>query len=172
MNLPPYNLFPVIKTERLSLREIKPADVNTIIEISYYNSIQAGSEEEAQEMLNKINTDYLKGSSIHWGIEEISTGRITGTIGFYRGFDHGIGELGCVLLPSYRGKGIMTEAMSSAVIFGFNTAGLNRIKAVTSIQNIKALKLLDRLRFMKTLKPQNDNVEYELTINKFMNSSL
>ena len=84
MNLPPYNLFPVIKTERFYLREIKSADVNDIIEISYYNSIQAGSEEEAQEMLNKINTDYLKGSSIHWGIEEISTGRITGTIGFYR----------------------------------------------------------------------------------------
>ena len=170
MNLPPYNLFPEIKTDRLYLREIQTTDVNDIIEISYYNSKQAESEEEAQEMLNKINTDYLNGSSIHWGIEEISAGRITGTIGFYRGFDHGTGELGCVMLPSFQGKGIMTEAMRSAVFFGFNTAGLNRIMAVTSLHNIKALKLLSRLGFMKSSELQSDNAGYELTINKFMNS--
>lgn len=172
MNLPPYNLFPEIKTDRLYLREIKTTDVNDIIEISYYNSRQAESEEEAQEMLKKINMDYLNGSSVHWGIEEISTGRITGTIGFYRGFDHSTGELGCVLLPSFRGKGMMTEAMRSAVYFGFNTAGLNRIKAITSFQNIKALELLGRLGFMKSSEHQNDNADYELTIYKFMNSSL
>lgn len=167
MNLPPYNLFPVIKTDRISLREIITSDLNDIIEISYYNSRLAGSEEEALEMLNKINTDYMNGRSIHWGIEEISAGSIAGTIGFYRGFDHSTGELGCILLPSFRGKGIMTEAMRSIVDFGFNTAGLKRIKAVTSNQNIKALRLIERLGFIKSSELQNDNAEFELTRRDF-----
>ncbi len=70
MNLPPFKLFPVIKTDRISLREIKTSDVEDIIEISYYNSRLAGSEEEALEMLNKINKNYMNGSSIHWVLKK------------------------------------------------------------------------------------------------------
>lgn len=165
MRLPPYHNFPDIAGNKISLRQIKTSDINGLIEISFYNSVQATTLQQAIAMQAKINRDYDDGHTIHWGIEENLTNKIVGTCGYYRGFDNGEGELGCVLLPQYRCQGFMTAAMLLAIDFGLNNIGLNRIKAITSTQNIKAIKLLERINFHH-IKNLNDNeIEYELKHN-------
>ncbi|UFK97968.1 GNAT family N-acetyltransferase [Kaistella faecalis] len=162
MRLPPYDKFPIISGNKIVLREIKSSDINDIIEISFYDAVQATTPEQAIAMQAKIDLDYRNGNSIHWGIADQSTDKIVGTCGYYRGFDNGEGELGCVLLPQYRGQGYMTSALSSAIEFGLHTIGLKRIWAVTTLQNEKAIKLIEHLNFVKIKDLADDEVEYEL----------
>jgi ribosomal-protein-alanine N-acetyltransferase len=66
MRLPPYNIFPIIFGDKISLRQILTSDIENIIEISFYDSIQATTFRQAAEMQAKINKDYNDGNSIHW----------------------------------------------------------------------------------------------------------
>lgn len=165
MNLPPYDIFPIISHDKISLRQILPSDIKDIIEISFYDAIQATILLQATEMQAKINNDYNNGNSIHWGIADKETNNILGTCGYYRGFDNEAGELGCILLPQFRGQGFMTPAMQLAIDFGINKTRLKRIWAVTTKQNENAIKLLNRLNFIKISDLPEDDVEFELMIN-------
>lgn len=165
MRLPPYEKFPNISDDKISLRQIQFSDINDIIEISFYDSIQAKTFTQAIEMQEKINEDYNNGNSIHWGIADKLTNKILGTCGYYRGLDKGEGEMGCVLLPQYRGQGYMTFAMTLAIEFGINVIGLKRICAVTTKQNEKAIELIEKLNFTKIADLGENKVEYELTQN-------
>ena len=164
MKLPPYNIFPNIKDDKISLRQIMPADIKDLVEISFYDSVQATTVQKATEMQAKINKDYFDSQSIHWGIADKLTNKIVGTCGYYRGLDKGEGELGCVLLPQYRGQGYMTAAMLLAIEFGLNNIGLKRIWAITSQHNTKAIKLLERLNFIKVADLDDNEVEYDYPI--------
>lgn len=161
MTLLQYDNFPNITSDRVSLRQVLDTDIPELIEISFYDAIQAESIEQAAEMQAKINSDYTSGDSIHWAIVDNTTHKIVGTCGYYRGFKQGEGELGCVLLSHYKGKGYMTEAMALAIDFGMNTIGLKRIWAATSKQNTKAIQLLERLDFKK-MGELDDEIEFEL----------
>jgi ribosomal-protein-alanine N-acetyltransferase len=106
-----YENFPTIYNDKISLRQIQFFDLKDLIEISFYDAIQATTVKEAVEMQTKINKDYKDGNSIHWGIADKLTNKIDGTCGYYRGLDKGEGELGCILLPEFRGQGYMISAM-------------------------------------------------------------
>jgi [ribosomal protein S5]-alanine N-acetyltransferase len=161
MNLPPYDTFQTIASDKIVLRQIHTSDIKDLIEISFYDSIQAKTLQEAIEMQAKITKDYFEGHSIHWSIADPVTDMIVGTCGYYRGLDKGEGELGCVLLPQYREQGIMAPALQLAIDFGLHIIGLKRIWAITSKHNHKAIQLLDRLDFIKITDLQEDDIEYE-----------
>lgn len=135
------------------------------MEISFYNSIPAKTLKEAAEMQARIDKDYEEGNSIHWVIIN-NTNKIIGTCGYYRGFEDEAGELGCVLLPQYRGQGFMTPAMQLAIDFGRDEMELKRIWAATNRQNEKAISLLGRLHFVKIAILPDDEIEYEITATK------
>ncbi|WP_333660758.1 GNAT family N-acetyltransferase [Chishuiella changwenlii] len=161
MKQPPYDVFPEIISDEIILREIQIEDVKDIVEISFYDSRPASTVEDAITMQEKINLDYLNGSSIHWGIVDKQTNSIVGTLGYYRGLDKGVGELGCVLKSNFRGKGFMTLAMTLAIEFGIKNIGLKEIIAITTTQNRSAVKLLERLNFVKTRNLEEDEIEYK-----------
>ncbi len=50
MRLPPYDIFPIISGDKISLRQILTADIKDIIEISFYDLIQATTLQQATEM--------------------------------------------------------------------------------------------------------------------------
>jgi ribosomal-protein-alanine N-acetyltransferase len=161
MRLPPYDKFPSISDDKIVLRQIQFSDIDDIVEISFYDAVQAKTLTQAIDMQAKINEDYNNGNSIHWGIADKLTNKIVGTCGYYRGLDKGEGELGCVLLPQYRGQGYMYFAMLLAIEFGLNNIGLKRIWAITTKQNEKAIKLIEKLNFIKIADLDDNEVEYE-----------
>jgi ribosomal-protein-alanine N-acetyltransferase len=87
MNLPPYDLFPSLSNDRILLRQVLTSDVEEIIEISFYDCIQAKTLQEAMEMQGKIDKDYFEGNSLQWCIVDKSTNKIVGTCGYCRGFN-------------------------------------------------------------------------------------
>lgn len=164
MNLPPYDTFPNLSGSNLLMREIQDSDLEDILEISVYDGVKASNIAQAAAMQKKINQNYQDGESIHWGIADPSNNKIVGTCGYYRGLDKGAGELGCVLRPAFRGQGFMTSALELAIDFGLNHIGLSRIFAITSQKNDQAIKLLERLGFVKIAEIENDQLEYERTL--------
>jgi len=157
MKVPPYHTSPSVIGDRPFLS----TDIADIVDISFYDAIQATTIEIATAMQEKIDQDIRDGNSIHWGIADNTTGKLVGTCGYYRGLDKGEGELGCVLLPQFQGQGFMTSAMQLAIDFGRNNIGLKRIWAATSRGNFKAISLLERLHFVKVEDLENEEIKYE-----------
>lgn len=42
-NIPPYKIFPIVRNDKISLREIQPLDIKDLIEISFYDTVQAST---------------------------------------------------------------------------------------------------------------------------------
>lgn len=80
-------------------------------------------------------------------------------------FLEGAGELGCILLPQYYGQGYMTLSMQLAIDYGLTTMRLNRIYAITSRENEKAIQLLKRLNFTRIKALDDPYLEFALTSN-------
>lgn len=160
MLLPPFDMFPILRGERVVLREVQPSDCRDIVSISFYNGKPAASTDEAAAMLERIDNDYRNGETVHWGIADPLSNTLLGTCGYYRGFSSDSGELGCVLLQDSRGKGIMTEALQLAIAFGIDVLGLKRITAITTADNSKAIALLERLNFVEVHR-RDSGLEFE-----------
>lgn len=166
LKLPPYKVFPIIASQNISLRSVLDSDIKDLVSISFYDGIEANSENEANMMQSKINKDYSNGESIHWCVVDNTTTKVVGTCGYYRGFNKGEGELGCILLPEYVGLGYMTKALSLAIEFGRNTIELNRIWASTSKQNKNAIALLKRLDFIASPENKCEEIEFEIILKR------
>lgn len=166
MYLPPYPDYPVLIGNVVKLRPAVASDASVLLDISYYDGHKAETIAEAADMLGRIHQDYLLGESIHWAIEDLQTGELTGTCGYYRGgFGQGAGELGCVLLPQHRGKGYMSEAIALAARFGREQMGLKRVFAITTMDNAPAIRLLEKQGFEKTSDGADGVVTYDWGLN-------
>ena len=161
MNLPPYNSFPALKGNSILLRQIDDIDIEDIMEISFYDGKPANTKEEALEMQTRINQDYKNGTSVHWGIADNMSNEVMGTVGYYRGFEGGMGELGFVLRAKFRGQGIMTSAIKLAINFGLDVILLKKIIAITTVQNQQAIKLLERVNFIPKRHLEDDHIEFQ-----------
>ena len=159
-NLPPYKDFPNLENENILLKEIEKQDIPTIKSITSYNRVLAKDEIEAWDFIKKIKNNYNNGLSIHWGIFEKQSNQIIGTCGYYRGFENKRGELGCILLPDFRAKGFMKQALQLAINFGYTILQLNEIYALTNNNNIQAKNLLNSLNF--ELKKKIDEYDIEI----------
>lgn len=59
----------------------------------------------------------------------------------------------------------MTTAMKLAAEFGVNYMGLTKVIAITDKNNSNAIKLFDRLGFIKTRDLEENEIEYQF-VNK------
>jgi len=158
---PPYTSFPELTGNGVLLRRVLPSDLRELVEISFYDGVQAATINEAAVMQQRIDLDYQQGNSIHWAIVDTATGTVTGTCGYYRGFAGNTSELGFLLLPQYRGQGFMSKAIQLATTFGLNTIGLNRVIAITHAANVKAISLLQRNGFINVKALPDNELEFE-----------
>ena len=79
---------------------------------------------------------YRLGEPSSWGIVWKETGRVIGTIGFmWIQEENASAEVGYSLARPFWNRGIMTEALSMVLDFGFRRLGLNRIEAQHETDN-------------------------------------
>jgi [ribosomal protein S5]-alanine N-acetyltransferase len=161
LKLPPYAEFPVLSFENIVLREMIEIDMTALLPILSYNGKHAKTLEKAMDVLHKTAEDYQKGEGINWAITDKKTGALLGTCGYYRKFDEATGEIGCILLPEYEGKGIMRKALRLIVAFGLETIVLQRIIAITKTSNKRAIKMLHAIDFIEVADLEDDKIAYE-----------
>jgi RimJ/RimL family protein N-acetyltransferase len=58
--------------------------------------------------------------------------------------DHGVGEVGCCVVPAARGRGIATETVRSLTDWAIEALGLGRVQVFVATVNPVALRLAER----------------------------
>ena len=147
--------FPSLSTNRLLLRNIVPEDTAALFAIRSDEETMKYFGQEIYESLHDINNviklmqeRYVRKEAIRWCITLRGVDRLIGTCTLFH-FDEGFhcAETGYELNRALWGKGLMTEAMSAVLTFGFSEMGLHRIEAVIDIENVRSKNLLLKLGF-------------------------
>lgn len=138
-----YGYMPTLETPRLRLRKLSMRDAQDIFDYSQDPQVARYVLWEAQTSLSEARSyirfmlrKYRLGEPASWGIEWKETGRIIGTIGFmWIQRDNAAAEVGYSLSRAYWNRGIMTEALSALLRYGFRSMNLNRIEAQHETEN-------------------------------------
>ena len=152
-----FNPFPIINTNRLILRKIDLGDVNEIFFLrsdervmKYIDKTPAKSLDEAMKHINLIIDLEKNNEAVEWAITLKGDTRLIGTICFWNiQKEHYRGEIGYALHPDYQGKGIMQEAVSKVLDYGFNVMKFHSVEANVNPGNAASIKLLERNKFIR-----------------------
>lgn len=155
MQTPNFNSFPTLSTERLTFRQLKLSDLQTIfrlrsdeIVLKYLDMPTAKNHKAAEDYINMINTGIAENKWILWGLELKSNQKLVGTICLWNwDIASESAELGYVLLPEYHRQGLMTEATKIVLDFGFETLGFSEIDGILSPDNIYCIRILKKFGF-------------------------
>ena len=161
MKYPPFDTFPILSSEKVILRELAYTDTDQLLEIFTYDGKLAETPHEVIEMLDRIDENYRIGEGINWGIVDRETNEIAGTCGYYRGFGNETGEIGFIMRPAFRRKGLMSEALKLAVAYGIEELQLKRVISITKKSNEAALILLYCNSFKFVKDHDSDYREFE-----------
>lgn len=162
--------FPVLKTERLTLRQLRSSDDKEIFALrsndnvnKYLDRKPSKSIDDAKNFIQTINENIQRNDSIYWAITLNGTDKLIGTICLFDfSEDHLKGEIGYELLPDFQGKGIMQEATSKVIHFAFQHLGLNSIEAYTHSENKGSTILLEKLNFKRYGAADKDFLVFKL----------
>src|SRR5216683_7687722 len=147
--------FPSLTTNRLFLRQIQPTDSEDLFAtfsdeeaMQFYGHDPHRSVDETQALIEQIQARYARHEAIRWGITLKGEDRVIGSCGFHQ-FDAGFhrAETGYELQRAFWGRGVMTEAMSAILTYGFDLLGLHRVEAIIDIANERSKGLLLKLGF-------------------------
>jgi ribosomal-protein-alanine N-acetyltransferase len=160
MNVISFCPFPVLITKRLVLRQLTYNDANELFAIrsneivgKYVDRQPAKTVEDAGQFIERITKFIANNESVLWGITIGNNDKIIGTVCLWQFSENkDKAEIGYELLPEWKGRGIMNEAIVKVIDYGFNTLNLNSIGAETYPDNEASLKLLERNGFVYTGK--------------------
>lgn len=152
-----FKKFPEFEIDDIILREINPVKDK----VEYFNYT---NEEEVCQFLadddKPINVEHAEielrywsdlfrmQRSIYWAISLKSNNQLIGTCGYNSwSFTHQRGEISYDLNPQYWGRSIMKKSLMKIIEYGFKEMDLFRIQATVSENNLRSIKLLERLDF-------------------------
>lgn len=154
MNFTP---FPNFTTERLILRQLRPEDENEIFKIHSDERIAEflirplyKSIDEARKFIDKINHGISNNDSVYWGITLRNEDEIIGTICIWNiSKENFRAEIGFELLPQFQGKGLMQEALTTVLDYGFEKMKLHTIAGQVSPDNLSSIKIMSKNNFKR-----------------------
>lgn len=152
-----FDPFPLITTDRLILRKVGPNDVHEIFFLrsdpdvmKFLDRAPAQSIEEAALFIQKIIDSEKNNDVITWAITLKGDPKLIGTICFWNiSKEHYRAETGYALHPDYQGKGIMQEALTAVLDYGFHIMKLHSVEANVNPNNTASTKLLERNGFAR-----------------------
>jgi ribosomal-protein-alanine N-acetyltransferase len=149
--------FPVLETERFVLRAPTLDDADDMFRIMsdvrvtrYFGALPMVARVEAEQRVERIHTAFQEHNGIRWAIADRASGQLVGTAGFWRLIKpHFRAEIGYELAPEWWGKGVMTEALSAMLAFGFTRMGLHSVEAHIHPDNGASRRVLEKLGFVQ-----------------------
>lgn len=149
--------MPRIATERLVLRKVRPeADLRRLFELfadpevaRFTDTGPFASMQEASEVMAWIERIFVQRRGMRWAIAERSDeAALIGTCGFNRWRSwNDSAEVGYDLMREHWGRGLMSEALTAMIDFGFERMQLNRIEADVTVGNDRSARVLAGLGF-------------------------
>ena len=148
-----FSRMPTLETERLLLRPLRVSDAPDMFDYAKDPDVTRYLLWEphrhishTKEYLEYLGKRYHLGLHYEWAVVLKAEDRMIGTCGFVR-FDapHRSGEVGYVLHPRYRGRGLAPEALARVLRFGFSVIGLHRIEARYMVENEASRRVLEKV---------------------------
>ena len=143
--------IPLLESDRLLLRMWRESDFDDYAamcadpEVMRYLGGKTFNRMEAwRHMAFLIGHWYLLGYG-HWAVEEKSTGRLVGRIGFLNPADWPGFEIGWTLAREYWGKGYATEGARRALDYGFNELDKDHVISLIHPENSGSIRVAERL---------------------------
>jgi ribosomal-protein-alanine N-acetyltransferase len=157
LNTSVFDSFPVLKTPRLTLREIRMSDAPQIFAMrssGRVNQFIARPDmllpEAAESLAERTIQAFQNKLAIGWAGVLRNSDTIIGTCGFNSiDIPNLHAEIGGEMATEYWGKKIALEAVQSILHFGLNTMNLHTIEAKVSPQNRSAIYVMEQLGFEK-----------------------
>jgi len=154
----PEQAYPRMETERVVLRALRMDDCDFVFRewadpvVTHYicDEEPLRIREQAEEMLRLLQTPEEMPNFKRWGIELKAEGCLIGTCGYHKWKpQHHHAEIGYDLWPDYWGQGLMPEALTALLRFGFEELDLHRVEATTHTQNERSQRVLAKLGFRR-----------------------
>lgn len=174
------SVFPVIKSERLILRQHEIADVepyfrimsdNTVVR--YYGKYPLNNIQEVYEDFELFKDKFSKGDMIKWALERRGSNKYVGSIGIFGlNSPHFKATISCVLDKEHWGEGLAKEGLLTVIQFLFSDTQINRIQLYVDPINIRAVRLFRSLGFRQEGLLREYEFEYGHTVDLLIMSIL
>lgn len=174
-----FDNFPVIKFEKFTLREIAERDAEDFYNYASDEAVKKylsdddipKSVDNAKEELSYWAKLFRYKAGFYWAIEDNETKKMIGTCGFNNwSTTHGRAEISYDLAVPHWGKGIMGSSIKEICRFAFQKMKVHRIQATVACDNVRSIKMLERLGFKKEGIMRNFGVLHGFSRNFYMYS--
>ncbi len=158
-----------IETLRLRLRHFTPDDADELYHIysypelfKYMSNEKKLSWEQTVGVINSLTENWQQHQVGVWAVVYKKDRKLIGHCGFKFLENTQEIQIGYLLLPSYWGMGLGTEAASAALKYGFEVAKLERVVAVAKPENIASRRVMEKvgMKYEKDAYYYNNNVVY------------
>jgi ribosomal-protein-alanine N-acetyltransferase len=157
--------FPILTTERLTLRQLSIDDKQNIFDLrsdaeinKYLNRAPSKTIDDAVNFIEKVNDSIRNNNSIYWVISLTNTNTFVGTICLFDfSNENNSCEIGYELLTKFQRQGIMKEATQVVIDYVFQTLKFKKIVAFTHYENQNSTNLLLKFNFVKSLETDKEN---------------
>lgn len=165
-----FTSFPILTTERLTLRQLAIDDQQSIFALrsdkeinKYLDREPSKTIEDAVNFINKINDNIKINNSIYWVITLTTTKTFVGTICLFDfSNEKSSCEIGYELLTKFQGQGIMKEAAEKVIDYAFQTLQFQKIVAFTHSGNLNSTKLLKKFNFIESIEAEKENPDLNI----------
>lgn len=167
------NISTEIETDRTILKRYKAGDGKIFYDIIEKNRnrmidsfpiLLSNTHDEisAEYYIRKRVKEWEEQSAFNFGIWLKDNGEYTGHISI-KNIDWVIprGEIAYIISGEYEGKGIMTEALSAIIKFGFENLSMNRLILRIMTDNNRSYELAERCGFLREGILRKDHKTYE-----------
>lgn len=150
-----FKQFPRLETERMFLREAQPTDaeatfavLSTVAVCRYYDLSPLASLDDAAHLIADRAAAFGRRERIRWVLAWKEDNVVIGSCGLSRWREEQAeAEIGYELAPEWQGHGLMQEALTAVLDFGFDRMQLRRVEANVMPENEPSRRLLRRLGF-------------------------
>lgn len=168
--------FPVISSERLTLRSHQESDKKAYFDLMsneeamrFYGRVPMKEHTEVDIDFETIENGFRTSNFIKWAIELNSSHQLIGGVGAW-GLQnpHNRATISCLLSPEFWKKGLACEALLKMVEYLFEALNKNRLHLYVDPVNTRAVNLFKRVGF----KHEGILREYEYENGKFIDIAI
>ena len=153
-----FNPFPILKSDRVTLRRVTTGDAGGILALrsnpevmKYIPRTLLSNHQQAEEFIaTRMDALIDENKGIDWAVTLNGNPELIGTLGIYRiQPEHYRGEIGYMILPAYQRKGIITEGIKLVLDYAFHQLQFHSMEAVIDPANIASERVLQKNGFVK-----------------------
>ena len=147
----------ITQTDRLTLRELEPADAGFIHAVLNDADFLANVGDRGVRTLEDA-TAYIESGPREsyaqhgfglWAVALRDGGELAGICGLLKRDALDAPDVGFALLPAHRGRGLASEAAQASLTYGREQLGMQRVLAIVKPQNLASIRVLEKLGMVR-----------------------